>query len=92
MEILGYILSETVLILLSAMMMLLFIRAVMSFVAPDSDHPLVNFVFNVTDIILAPARFFVDKTGFLADSMFDIAYFITVVALWLLEALFIFLS
>ena len=85
------VMSDIMVTLLSALMFLLLIRAVLSMLAPDSDHPLVNIVFNVTDVVMAPARVLLDKTGWFQNSMFDMSYFITVIFLWILSALFIYL-
>ena len=71
-------------------MFLMLIRAIMSLVAPDSDHPLVNIVFNVTDVVMAPARALLDKTGWFQNSMFDMSYLFTVIFLWILSALFLY--
>ena len=82
--------SNAVSLLLSAVMFLMLIRAIMSLVAPDSDHPLVNIVFNVTDVVMAPARALLDKTGWFQNSMFDMSYLFTVIFLWILSALFLY--
>ena len=85
------VMSNIVTTLLSALLFLMFIRAILSLVAPDSDHPVVNMVFNVTDVVMAPARALLDKTGWFQNSMFDMSFFLTVLFLWILSALFLLL-
>lgn len=86
-----YILSNTVVTLLSAVEFLLLVRAVLSWVAPDSDHPVSNAVFTVTDWILAPMRALLDKTGWFQKSMIDMSYLLTILVLWGISSLFLFL-
>ncbi|HCH68201.1 MAG TPA: hypothetical protein DEV98_06120 [Clostridiales bacterium] len=86
-----YILSNTVVTLLSAVEFLLLVRAVLSWVAPDSDHPVSNAVFTVTDWILAPMRALLDKTGWFQNSMIDMSYLLTILVLWGISSLFLFL-
>ena len=73
-------------------MLTLLLRAVFSLVAPDSDHPFINIVFNVTDVIMAPARALLDKTGWFQNSPVDMAFIFTVLFLWILSAVFMFFS
>ena len=91
MEVVLSVMSNIMTTLLSALMFALLIRAILSLLAPDSDHPLVNVVFNVTDVVMAPARALLDKTGWFRNSMFDMSYFLTVIFLWILSALFLYL-
>ena len=85
------VLSGAVSLLLSATMFMMLLRAIFSLLAPDSDHPVVNVVFNVTDVVMAPARALLDKTGWFENSMFDMSYMFTVIFLWILSALFLYL-
>ena len=85
------IFSGAVTLLLSATMFMMLLRAIFSLLAPDSDHPVVNVVFNVTDVVMAPARALLDKTGWFENSMFDMSYMFTVIFLWILSALFLYL-
>lgn len=80
--------SDIVLTLLSALLFLMIGRALLSLLAPDSDHPVVNVIFNVTDWIMAPAQALLDKTGWFKNSMIDMAFMLTVILLWILAILF----
>lgn len=87
-----YICSYTAILALSAVLVLLVLRAVFTLIAPDSDHPLINFVFNVTDFLMAPARFLLDKTGWFADFPLDMAHMITAVVTTLILYLFLWIA
>ncbi|PID82822.1 MAG: hypothetical protein CSB15_01055 [Clostridiales bacterium] len=43
--------------------LLLFARAIMSWFVRDTSHPIVNFVYSVTEPILLPMRMLFDKYG-----------------------------
>ena len=76
-ETVDYVLTQAVLLAANIIMLLLFVRTILTFVAFDSDHPLVNLVFNITDAILTPARIVLDKTGWFEDTPFDFSQILT---------------
>lgn len=80
--------SYTVTILLSAVLFLLFARSILTILAPDSDHPVANVIFNTTDFLMSPARVLLDRTGWFSDSPLDMAHLITMVAVILIMLLF----
>ena len=87
-----YICSYTAILALAAVLVLLVLRAVFTLIAPDADQPLINFVFNVTDFLMAPARYLLDKTGWFADFPLDMAHMITAVATTVILYLFLWVS
>ena len=87
-----YILSYTAILALSAVLVFLIMRAIFSLIAPDADHPLINFVFNVTDFLLAPARYLLDKTGWFADFPLDMAHMITAIVVTVILYLFLMIT
>ncbi len=84
-----YVLTQAVLLAANVTMLLLFIRTILTFVAFDSDHPLVNFVFNITDAILTPARIILEKTGWFEDTPFDFSQILTLGFILVVYLLFI---
>ena len=48
-------------------------------------------MFTVTDWILAPMRALLDKTGWFQNSMIDMSYLLTILVLWGISSLFLFL-
>ena len=86
-----YVASSSAILFLSVILTLLFVRAILSLVAPDSDHPFVNLVFNLSDIFLSPARYLFDKTGWFADLPIDMAHLVTSFSVLILMYLFLLL-
>lgn len=89
MQVVLSVMTDVVLTMLAALLFLMIIRALLSLLAPDSDHPVINVVFNVTDAIMAPAQTLLDKTGWFRNSVIDMAYLLTVAGLWVICLLFL---
>ncbi len=90
-RIIEYVISSSVITLLSAVFFLLIARSVLLMLAPDSDHPVANFIFNAADFFLSPARYILDKTGWFGDSPLDMANLFTSLALIFIMFLFLLL-
>ena len=60
----------------------IFIRAILSFVTNDPRNPLVNFLDQVTEPILAPLRRFIPRTG-----MFDFTPLVAIIILSVISSL-----
>ncbi len=84
-----YLFSTTIVTLLTMLLFILTARSLLMMLAPDSDHPIVNMIFNVSDYIMSPARYMIDKTGWFADSPIDMAHLITMLAILALNLLFL---
>ena len=52
-------------VLITVLIWLIFIRVILSWVAPTSENPIVSFVTDVTNLILLPIQRLLPKTGFL---------------------------
>ena len=52
-----YILMKTVSVLLSAMQLLMMLRAVISWLPIDEDSDIVNFLYAMTEPLIVPIRF-----------------------------------
>ena len=63
-------------------------RALLSFMMPETDNPLVGFVFVVTEFCITPVRVFCDRMDWFQGSLFDMPFLLTMLLLWLIEMLF----
>lgn len=88
LEIVDFVLSTLVGTLCSVGAGILFISALLSWVAPDAEGPLFNFIFNVSDFLTAPVRLVLNKTGLLAGSPIDFSLTITMILLALVGMTF----
>ena len=69
-------------LLFSVLNMLLFIRALLSWVNPDPYNPIVQFIYQLTEPILLPFRRFVPPVG-----MLDISFIVAIIALQLVRSI-----
>ncbi len=88
MEILDFILSTLISSLCSVGAGILFISALLSWVAPDAEGPLFNFICNVSDFLTAPVKLLLDKTGLFAGSPIDFSLTFTMILLAVIGMLF----
>jgi YggT family protein len=59
---------------------LLLIRALMSWINPDPYNPIVRFIYQITEPILAPFRRFVPPVG-----MLDVSFIVAILVLYLAQ-------
>lgn len=62
------------------LMLLLFARAIMSWIIRDYNHPVVNAIMTITEPVLMPMRNLFEQLG-LAGMMFDLSFLATIFAL-----------
>jgi hypothetical protein len=91
LEILDYVLSNFIILTCSFGLAVLFLDAIMSWFIPDAEGSLFNFIRNVADLLAAPARMLLNKTGWLSGLPFDLAPTITMMVLWFIVLIFTFL-
>lgn len=60
---------------------LLLVRALMSWINPDPYNPIVRFIYQLTEPILAPFRRFVPPVG-----MLDVSFIVAILVLYLAES------
>lgn len=88
MVILDFVLSTLISTLCSIGSGVLFISALLSWISPDADGPLFNFIYNVSDFLTAPVKAVLDKTKLFAGSPIDMSHLITMILLSVLGMLF----
>lgn len=82
-----YICTRFVYYLVVALQFCMFIRAVMSWIMPDSDGPVTQVIYAVTEPLMFPVRCLVEKIPALRDLPIDISFMITYLLLILIQYL-----
>lgn len=88
LDILDLLLSNSIVLICYAMMAVLFVHALLSWFFPFGEGSFFNFIRNLSDLLVFPARVVLDKTGWFADLPIDMAHTLTMVVLWLITMLF----
>lgn len=79
-----YLLTTSVQIFLSALLFMMFLRAICSwFTAPDSG--LAHFLNTVTEPFITPVRYLMAKFNLLQDSPMDFSFMITYLLIWMVS-------
>ncbi|MCR5262249.1 MAG: YggT family protein [Clostridiales bacterium] len=76
-----HIFEQTVYILLWAMEILMFLRALSSWIIADDDSPFVEFLYSVTEPMIFPVRKLLDGFGALKDLPIDLSFIVTFILL-----------
>lgn len=79
------VLKGIITVAVESLQLLMFIRALLSFLAPDSDGVFASFVYTVTEFVVAPVRIFCDERGWFRNLPIDIPFMITFLMLWLMQ-------
>lgn len=82
-----YILMKTVSLLLSAMQLLMMLRAVISWLPVDEDSNVVNFLYAMTEPLIVPIRSLLSRFEALDDLPIDISFFIAFMLLSIVRIL-----
>ena len=82
-----YVLSATLRILLYAFEILMLARALVSWLPLDEDSPIENFLYTVTEPVIAPVRALCERFGWFEGLPVDMSFFITFILISVLAAL-----
>lgn len=85
MDALFYILSQSVYLFLSAFMMLLLVRALLSFFA-DEESKVLAFCYAITEPVVSPVRGLLSLVPALADSPIDFSFMATCLLIILVQS------
>ena len=77
----------TVSLILDALMLLMFLRAIMSWIPGAADNSVGNFLFTVTEVIISPVRALFDALGINTAFPIDIPFFVTFIVLSILGSI-----
>ncbi len=85
LEQITYVLTNMVSLFLSALQLLMFIRAILSWLPIDDDHAFVIFVYNITEIVIFPVRTILERSETVASMPIDLSFFVTFILLSILQ-------
>ena len=85
-----YLLGQAIVVFIGIMQLLMMVRAVLSWLPMDEDNAFVEFVYNITEIIIYPVRCILERSETIASMPLDLSFFVTFLLLSLLETLLTF--
>ena len=83
----AYVLTTTVRLLLIALQLLMLGRAILSWLPLEEENPVENFLFSLTEPVIAPVRALIDRFGWFEGLPIDMSFFITFILLSVLTAI-----
>ena len=83
----AYVLTTTVRVLLIALQLLMLGRAILSWLPLEEENPVENFLFTLTEPVIAPVRALIDRFGWFEGLPIDMSFFITFILLSVLTAI-----
>ena len=72
-----YVIAATISLALSALQLLMFIRAILSWFPVNEDSAFLRFVYMVTEPVILPVRILLDRFGWFEGMPIDMAFLIT---------------
>lgn len=87
MDQLTYVISKAVYYFIGALQILMFIRAILSWLPIDEDSPIVTFIYNVTETVIFPVRSLLERSEQIASLPIDVSFFVTFLLLSLVQSL-----
>lgn len=82
-----YILSAVASMLISILLLLMFIRAILSWFPMDEDSAFFNFLYGVTEPFIMPVRMILERFELFRSLPIDMSFLITAMILSVLRAL-----
>ena len=83
----AYVLMTTVRVLLIAIQLLMLARAILSWLPLDEDNPVEDFLYALTEPVIAPVRALIECFGWFEGLPLDMSFFITFILLSILTAI-----
>ena len=81
-----YVLAQTLDLLISAMLLALFARSILSLMMFDiEDNRIAGFIYTVSDLITAPVRTVCDRMGWFQGIPIDMPHLITLLLLFVIQ-------
>lgn len=82
-----YVITATIRIFITVMQFLMMGRAILSWFPLDEDNPIEEFLYSVTEPVIAPVRSVIEHFGWFEGLPLDMSFFITFILLSVLEML-----
>ena len=80
-----YVITATLSLLISGILLLMLVRAIMSWLPVDEDSTLLRFVYMCTEPVIMPVRALFDHFGWFEGMPIDMAFFVTSLILFLIS-------
>ncbi|MBR5516000.1 MAG: YggT family protein [Clostridia bacterium] len=82
----GYIISGILALMTDTMMLMFFIRMVMSWISPEPIGKLGFFIFTCTEFVVAPIRELLNRFRFFAESPLDFSFIAAALLLFIVRS------
>lgn len=82
-----YVITGTIRVLIMVMQLLMMGRALLSWIPLDDDNPIEDFLYTVTEPVIAPVRSVIEHFGWFEELPIDVSFLITFLLLSVLESL-----
>ena len=76
-----YVVAATVRVIVYALQLLMFARAILSWMPMDEDNAVENFLYSVTEPVIMPVRSVIEHFGWFEGLPIDMSFFITFILL-----------
>lgn len=81
-----YVITTALSIFLDIVLTCMFISAVLSWIIPDGEYPIVNLLNGFVELFVAPVRHVLERLGWFQGIPLDISFLITYILLSLISA------
>ncbi|MBE6616536.1 MAG: hypothetical protein E7627_01120 [Ruminococcaceae bacterium] len=81
-----YVITTALSIFLDIVLTCMFISAVLSWIIPDDEYPIVNLLNGFVELFVAPVRHVLERLGWFQGIPLDISFLITYILLSLISA------
>lgn len=80
-----YVVGTTVRVIVYLLQFLMLARAILSWLPLDEDNPIENFLYMVTEPVIAPVRALIEHFGWFEGLPIDMSFFITFILLSVIQ-------
>lgn len=87
LDIVWFVVKTLLSLCINSLLIIMFVKAVMSWIAPTLDHPIMSFVSGVTELVVYPVRMLLMRFDFVRTFPLDLSFLATSIILVLLRTL-----
>lgn len=84
-----YVITTALSIFLDIVLICMFISAVLSWIIPDDEYPIVNLIHGFVELFVSPVRYVIDRLGLFQGFPLDMSFLITAILLSIIDALLV---
>ena len=81
-----YVITTALSIFLDIVLTCMLISAVLSWILPEGEYPLVDLIHGISDLFVAPVRYVLERLGWFQGFPLDMSFLITVILLNIISA------